>query len=68
VNKFVASRPFADPEAAAQKLMDIANAIEPVQDACIFIELINGRFLFGHRGSPAEYGAGLKFAIEHGWL
>jgi hypothetical protein len=26
--KFVAPRPFADPEAAAQKLMEIANAVE----------------------------------------
>jgi hypothetical protein len=31
------------------------------------IELIYGRFLFEHRGSPAEYGAGLKLAIERGW-
>jgi hypothetical protein len=25
-------------------------------------------FLFRDRGSPAEYGAGLKLAIERGWL
>jgi hypothetical protein len=61
-------RPFADPEAAARKLMEIANAVEPVQDGRIFIELINGPFLFEHKGSPAEYGAGLKLAIERGWL
>jgi hypothetical protein len=24
--------------------------------------------LFEHRGSSAEYGAGLKFVIEPGWL
>jgi hypothetical protein len=66
--KFIDSRPFADPEAAAQKLMEIANAVEPVQDGRIFIELINGPFLFEHRGSPAEYGAGLNLAIERGWL
>ena len=46
--KFVAPRPFADPEAAAQKLMEIANAVEAVQDGRIFIELINGPFLFEH--------------------
>jgi hypothetical protein len=34
-------RPFADPEAAARKLMEIANSIEPVQDGRIHIELIN---------------------------
>jgi len=48
--KFVAPRPFADPEAAAQKLMEIANAVEAVQDGRIFIELINGPFLFEHKG------------------
>jgi hypothetical protein len=41
--KFIDSRPFADPEAAARKLMEIANGIEPVQDGRIFIELIKGR-------------------------
>jgi hypothetical protein len=66
--KFVDSRPFANPEAAAKKLMEIANAVEPVQDGRIFIELINGPFLFDHKGSPAEYGAGLKLAIDRGWL
>ena len=66
--KFTESRPFADPEAAAKKLMEIANVVKPVQDGRIFIELINCRFLFELRGSPAEYGAGLKLAIERGWL
>jgi hypothetical protein len=31
--KLVQPRPFSDPEAAARKLMEIANSIEPVQDA-----------------------------------
>jgi hypothetical protein len=61
----LSNRAFADPNAAAQKLMEIANAIEPVQ---VFIEPINGPFLFDHKGSPGEYGAGLKLAIERGWL
>jgi hypothetical protein len=30
--KFAQSRPFADPEAAARKLMEIANSVESVQD------------------------------------
>jgi hypothetical protein len=50
----LSNRAFADPNAAAQKLMEIANAVEPVQDGHIFIELIDGPFLFEHRGSPAE--------------
>ena len=34
--KFVADRPFADPESAARKLADFANATEAVQDGRIF--------------------------------
>jgi hypothetical protein len=37
-----------------------------VQDGRIYIELING-MLFEHKGTPAEYSAGLKLAIERGW-
>jgi hypothetical protein len=48
--------------------MEIASSTEPVQDGRIFIELINGPFLYEFRGSPAEYGAGLKLAIDRGWL
>ena len=44
-----------------------ANAVEPIQGR-IHIEKINEPFLFRDRGSPAEYGAGLKLAIERGWL
>ena len=36
--KFVEPRPFADPEAAARKLVELANAFEPVQDGRIYIE------------------------------
>jgi hypothetical protein len=39
-----------------------------VQDGRIYIELINGPFLFRERATPAEYSAGLKLAIERGWL
>ena len=56
--KYAASRPFADPEAAARKLLEIASTVEPVQDGRIHIEKINGPFLFTDGGSPAEYGAG----------
>jgi hypothetical protein len=44
--------------------MEIANAVEAVQDGRVFIELINGPFLFEHKWSPAEYDAGLKLAID----
>ena len=66
--KYVSSRPYADPDTAARKLMEIANATEAVQDGRIHIEKINGPFLYREGGSPAEYGAGLKLAIERGWL
>ena len=66
--KFIDSRLFADPEAAAKKLMKIASGIEPVQDGRIFIELINWPFLHDLRGKPAEYKGGLRLAIARGWL
>ena len=66
--KFVADRPFADPDAAARKLMELANAFEPVQDGRIYIEKINGPFLYQLKGTPAEYKAGLERAIANGWL
>ena len=66
--KYAADRPYADPEKAARKILEIANSVEPVQDGRIHIELINGPFLFKERGAPAEYRAGLNLAIERGWL
>jgi hypothetical protein len=39
---------------------------EPVQDGRIHVEKINAPFL--KEGSPAEYGAGLAYAIDKGWL
>ena len=38
-----------------------------LQDGRIHIERINEPFLHDG-GSPAEYGAGMKLAIERGWL
>jgi hypothetical protein len=66
--KFAAERPYSDPDKAARKLIEIANSVEAVQEGRIFIELINGSFLFEHKASPAEYKAGLEAAISRGWL
>jgi hypothetical protein len=66
--KYANTRPFADPEVAARKLLEIANATEAVQDGRIHIEKINGPFLFMEGGTPAEYKAGLDLAIARGWL
>jgi hypothetical protein len=52
--KFVADGPLADPDAAARKLMELANAVEPVQDGRIYIEKINGPFLYQLKGTPAN--------------
>ncbi|CCE07450.1 conserved hypothetical protein [Bradyrhizobium sp. STM 3843] len=66
--KFVSPRPFADPEAAARKLAEIAVGIKPVQDGRIFIEKINWPMLTDFNATPAEYKAGLDLAIARGWL
>jgi hypothetical protein len=66
--KFAETRIYADPETAARKLVEIASTIEPVQDGRIHIEKLNAPFLYQERGTPAEYGAGLRLAIERGWL
>jgi hypothetical protein len=65
--KFAAERPYTNPEAATLKLIEIANAIEAIQDGRIHIEKINGQFL-ATGGNPAEYKAGLDLAISKGWL
>jgi hypothetical protein len=41
--KFAANHPFADPETAARKLVEIASSIEPVQDGRIHIERSTAR-------------------------
>ncbi len=66
--KFATDRPYADPEKAARKLLEIANAVEPVQDSRIHIEKINYPMLFKEGAAPAEYKAGLDLAIDRGWL
>ncbi|MGY3610997.1 MULTISPECIES: hypothetical protein [unclassified Bradyrhizobium] len=39
--KYVAPNPYADPEKAACRLLELAHAVEPVQDGRIHIEKIN---------------------------
>jgi hypothetical protein len=65
--KFAADRPFANPEAAARKLVEIANGVEPVQDGRIYIERVNASFLAAG-GSGEEFRAGIERAIALGWL
>jgi hypothetical protein len=48
--KFVERRPFADPDSAARKLVEIANGIETVQDRRILPS--RSTHHFWHRGRP----------------
>jgi hypothetical protein len=65
--KFVELRPYADPDAAARRLVEIASTIEPIQDGRIYIELVNAPFL-KVGGRADEFRAGLDRAIAKGWL
>ncbi|WP_092126133.1 hypothetical protein [Bradyrhizobium erythrophlei] len=66
--KLKEERPGADPEKAARRIMEHAKAFVPIQDGRIYIEKINYPFIDKDGASPAEYGAGLKYCLDHGWL
>jgi hypothetical protein len=51
MNKLVEPRPYANPEAAARKLLEIANAHEPYMDGRILIERLNGAMLYQHKAT-----------------
>jgi hypothetical protein len=68
MTKFVEAKPLSDPATAARKLIEIASGVEAVQDGRIHIEKVNGPFLFEIKGTPAQYRAGLNYAIERGWI
>jgi len=53
---------------SARKIVEIAKSVEPGQEGRIYIELINGPFLYREKGTPDEYKAGLDLAVERGWL
>ena len=65
--KFVDPYSSADPDAAARKLVEIANGVEAVQDGRIFIERVNEPFLAAG-GSGEQFRAGIERAIALGWL
>ena len=65
--RFVAPRPFANPEVAARKLVETANGVEAVQDERIYIESVNAPFLAAG-GSGDDFRAGMARAIALGWL
>jgi hypothetical protein len=65
--RFAASRPFADPDKAARKPIEIANDVEAAQDGRIFIERVNAPFLAAG-GTGEDFRAGIERAIALGWL
>ncbi|MCP3402105.1 MULTISPECIES: hypothetical protein [unclassified Bradyrhizobium] len=70
MSKLTEERPYANPETAARKLVEIAAATPAAQDGRVYIERVNTQFkalLKGSRGHP-EFGAGICYAIERGLL
>jgi hypothetical protein len=65
--KFAASRPFANADVAARKLVEIANDVEAVQDGRIFIEKVNALFVAAG-GNGSGFRDGIERAIALGWL
>jgi hypothetical protein len=67
--KLINERPYADAAVAARKLIELAGGVEPINGR-IHIEKINYPFMSkdGCKGSGAEFGAGIRYAIEKGWL
>jgi hypothetical protein len=64
--KFVEKRPFANPDLAARKLVEIANDVETVQ-LPHYIERVNASFLVAG-GSGDDFRTGIERAIALGWL
>ena len=65
--KFVDPHSSADPDAAARKLIKIANGVEAVQDGRIYIERVNEPFLAAG-GSGEQFRAGIVRAVALGWI
>jgi hypothetical protein len=65
--KFKHNYPFATPEAAEQKLLELANAIEAEHAGRVPVGEINTQFQ-NAGGTSAEYRAAVAAAIAHGWL
>jgi hypothetical protein len=64
--KYATARPYSDPEKAARRILEIANAVEPVQGR-IHIEKVNESFLFRDGGSP--HGIWRRHETRHrAWL
>jgi hypothetical protein len=65
--KFKEDRPFAMPESAERKLLEIANALETDHAGRLSVAIINRQYR-EDGGSYEEYGIALKAAIAHRWI
>ena len=65
--KFKHDYPFATPEAAEQKLLELANAIGAEHAGRVPVGEINTQFQ-NAGGTSAEYRTAVAAAIAHGWL
>ena len=68
--RFIEPRPFASPDVAARKLVEIANGVEAVQDGRIYIGQVNAPFLATGGSSGEDFRAGIERAIaqEAGYI
>jgi hypothetical protein len=65
--KFITDRPFADPEAAARKLLELVLHSDIDVGQYTYVGKVNQDFLSAG-GSVAEYIAGRDHAIAQGWF
>jgi hypothetical protein len=65
--KFKHDYPFATPEAAEHKLLELVNAIGAEQAGRVPVGEINTQFR-NAGGTSAEYRTAVAAAIAHGWL
>jgi hypothetical protein len=65
--KYVGDRPFADPEAAARKLLEIVLSKDIDVGQYAYTGATNSAFLESG-GSIAEYSAGRDYAVARGWF
>jgi hypothetical protein len=68
MTKFIEPRAYADPEAAARKIVEIAYGLGDVWDGRLFTEKLNFPMLTEFGASPAEWRAGIDIAVANGWL
>jgi hypothetical protein len=65
--KFKEDRPFATPEAAERKLLELANAIEADHAGRLSVAVINKQFM-ASGGSTDEYARAVKAVIARGLM